>query len=358
MSNYKNIHSSDSDPLGNEYFVQIPDSSRFDLSIVDNVSNALTVSSAWQKIFESPKTEEPNNERGAGFVDAGRKLDFAIISNESNETALIDMFFVGHTNRMPLYYPSQTNVYENKSTVMVNTVPKSDGVFGVRFSNVSEENGSVLKNGRRALLYQLNTPGGEERISGMPAGSIPGLKSDDNWEYLSDTVSDSRILAFPITNNHVPYSDHTSRKLMFPACQVSLWALSNGNQLYWPGLENADCIEFEITQPTINHQAWHYDHPEDYNSSDYDENSLNRADQIDELINLRDASGFDIVFHYFMGRILSWDQSWKNLNNSILDSVHSSMGSFAVATKNSTSCLLYTSPSPRDATLSRMPSSA
>ena len=33
-------------------------------------------------------------------------------------------------------------------------------------------------------------------------------------------------------------------------------------------------------------------------------------------------------------------------------------GEILHVTKNNTSCLLYTSPSPRDATLSRMPSSA
>ena len=34
------------------------------------------------------------------------------------------------------------------------------------------------------------------------------------------------------------------------------------------------------------------------------------------------------------------------------------LGDFGIATEHIDSCLLYTSPSPRDATLSRMPSSA
>ena len=325
MPDYHNIHSQLSDASGNEYFVKIDDTSHLNLFMVDNVSNALTLSSAWQKIFESPKSGEPAGERGVEFQMIGRKLDFPIITNESNETALIDMFFIGHTNRLPLYYPTQNNMYPNGSTVMAKTSPGSKDVFGQSFSNVSHQKGAILQITRRMVIFELKTPDGEEVIEGLPSGSVPGLKRDDNWEYLSDTLADTPTCAFPLTNEVDPTTHVNSRKLIIPACAIEI----DTNSSY-----NFTCSSFEVNQPTINYQAWDYHHPQDFDPDNYDgENDFHRADQIDKLINTRDANIFDLVFSYFVGRVLDWNYSW---NATGIQAAHDKMSDFADSAANGT----------------------
>lgn len=331
MPDYRNIHTQLSDVFGNDFFVKVDDTSNLNLFTVDNVSNALTVSSAWQKIFESPKSGEPSGERGTNFYSAGRKLDFPVITNESNETALIDMFFIGHTNRVPLYYPQQNNTYPNGSTVMVKSAPVSKDIFGNSFSNVSQQHGEIRSAAQRYVLFQLETPNGEEVIPGLPAGAIPGLKSDSNWAYLSDTVSDAGICAFPLTNEVDPTTNAGERKLSLPPFSVEVTILLNNTIIDNWQIDN--CPGFDLDSPTINYEAWYFQHPDDFDSENFDdEDNPSRTAQIDSLINIRDASPLDIVWNYYIGRLRDWSYSWKGGGDeSAIQDAHNAMAAFAAA---------------------------
>ena len=67
------------------------------------------------------------------------------------------------------------------------------------------------------------------------------------------------------------------------------------------------------------------------------------------------STGFDIATGFFeIGSLLALDGRWQELKK-----IRILMGDeITIRTKRAISCLLYTSPSPRDGLLSRMPSSA
>ena len=83
---------------------------------------------------------------------------------------------------------------------------------------------------------------------------------------------------------------------------------------------------------------------ENYKSESF-ENTINYENLVNEVINVSDNNSFDLI-ETFAYEILNSLRKYNNISKA------------TVTIHKPNSCLLYTSPSPRDDVISRMPSSA